>query len=102
MSSSSQSSMSIIGLPNDVAVTKAGGTVEEAPKPAQPAEKKHIYFFPIPHMIACSVTTNNKRENPWVDKKSLVFLDEERSREVIANEDHGMMIMLANADENQE
>lgn len=33
-------------------------------------------------------------------KKSLVFLDEERSREVIANEDHGMMIMLANADEN--
>jgi len=26
-------------------------------------------------------------------KKSLVFLDEERSREVIANKDHGMMIM---------
>lgn len=99
MSLSSQSSMSIIGLPNDVTVTKAG--VEEATETCTTGGKKHI-FFPIPHMIACLLPGILKEKILGWTKKSLVFLDEERSREVIANEDHGMMIMLANADENQE
>lgn len=95
MSLSSQSSMSIIGLPNDVTVTKA-----EATETCTTGEKK--IFFPIPHMIACLLPGILKEKILGWTKKSLVFLDEERSREVIANEDHGMMIMLANADENQE
>lgn len=53
-------------------------------------------------MIACLLPGILKEKILGWTKKSLVFLDEERSREVIANEDHGMMIMLANADENQE
>ena len=95
MSLSSQSSMSIIGLPNDVTVTKA-----EATETCTTGEKN--FFFPIPHMIACLLPGILKEKILGWTKKSLVFLDEERSREVIANEDHGMMIMLANADENQE
>ena len=99
MSLSSQSSMSIIGLPNDVTVTKAV-QLRRPPKPAQLAEKTYIFSnSPYDSLL---VTRNIKEKILGWTKKSLVFLDEERSREVIANEDHGMMIMLANADENQE